>query len=175
MRVERGAGPVRTGFTILLLVFALFAPVSLLNAAGEATPVAADPALEVRVRALSENLRCLVCQNESVAESRAPLAVDLRAQVREQLGAGKSEKEVLDFMVSRYGDFVLYSPPFKASTAILWLGPAALLFGCVGWLLLRLRNRERESLTAPHLTEEERKRARALLEGAPAESEEQQP
>lgn len=175
MQVKRGAGPVRAGLTMLLLVFALSGAVSSLNAADEAAPVAHDPALEARVKALSENLRCLVCQNESVAESRAPLAVDLRAQVREQLGAGKSESDVLDFMVSRYGDFVLYSPPFKATTALLWLGPAALLFGCVGWLLLRLRNRERETLAAPHLTEDERKRARALLEGAPAESEEQHP
>lgn len=175
MRVEPGAAPVRTGLTMVLLLLALCAPLSSLNAAGEATPVAADPVLEARVRALSENLRCLVCQNESVAESRAPLAVDLRAQVREQLGAGKTEPEVLDFMVSRYGDFVLYSPPFRASTALLWLGPAALLFGCVGWLVLRLRNRAREAASAPHLTENERNRARALLKGAPAESEEQQP
>lgn len=174
MRVECPVGPVRTGFVLMLMV-ALLAPLSLLNAADEKVGVVRDPVIEARVMDLSKDLRCLVCQNESVAESRAPLAVDLRQQVREQLTAGKSEAEVRDFMVSRYGDFVLYSPPFRASTALLWLGPAGLLLGCVGWLLLRLRNREREAANAPRLTEEQRKRARALLEGVPAESKEQQP
>lgn len=169
MRVDRAYGPLRTALAVLAVVFALVPTVS--GAAGEATPVAENPELEARVQALSRNLRCLVCQNESVAESRAPLAVDLRAQVRDQLGSGKSESEVIDFMVSRYGDFVLYKPPFKASTALLWLGPAGLLMGGLGWLLLRLRSREREA--PPKLTEDERKRARALLEGAPADSEEQ--
>lgn len=156
---------------VVSLFVALFALPSVALAAGEATPVAENPELEARVQSLSRNLRCLVCQNESVAESRAPLAVDLRAQVREQLGAGKTESEVVDFMVSRYGDFVLYRPPFKASTALLWLGPLVLLLGGLGWLLLRLRSRQQEP--ALHLTEDERRRARALLEGNPADSEEQ--
>jgi cytochrome c-type biogenesis protein CcmH len=170
VRVDRVYGPLHAGLAVLAVVFALMLP-TVSGAAGEATPVAENPELEARVQALSRNLRCLVCQNESVAESRAPLAVDLRAQVRDQLGSGKSESDVIDFMVSRYGDFVLYKPPFKASTALLWLGPVVLLVGGLGWLLLRLRSRERE---APlQLTEDERKRARALLEGAPADSEEQ--
>ena len=138
-----------------------------------ARPVAADPELEARVQAVTRDLRCLVCQNESVAESRAPLAVDLRNQVREQLGSGRTEAEVRDFMVSRYGDFVLYRPPFRASTALLWIGPALLLFAGLGWLLLRLRARAEEPV--PQLSDEERAQARALLEGAQSDSKEQQP
>lgn len=154
----------------LALTLALGAGASFARAAGEATPVAADPELEVRVQALSANLRCLVCQNESVAESRAPLAIDLRNQVREQLGAGKSEAEVIDFMVARYGDFVLFKPPFKPVTLLLWLGPALLLVSGAGWLVYRLRRRAHE--TGPHLTDEERARARAMLEGAAENPEE---
>lgn len=134
-----------------------------------APPAAGDPELESRVRALSYQLRCLVCQNESVAESRAPLAVDLRNQVREQLAAGKSEGEVIDFLVSRYGDFVLYRPPFRASTALLWFGPALLLLAAVSWLILRVRRREATE-APPQLTPEEEARARALLEGRRADS-----
>jgi cytochrome c-type biogenesis protein CcmH len=137
-------------------------------AAGEAVPVAADPELEARVQALSHNLRCLVCQNESVAESRAPLAVDMRNQVREQLAAGKSEQEVVDFLVARFGDFVVFTPPFRASTALLWIGPGLLLVAGVGGLALRLRRRIQEA-PAP-LDEVERARARALLvAGTPPE------
>ena len=86
-----------------------------------------DPSLDKRVANLAHELRCLVCQNQTLADSNAPLAVDLRDQIREQLKAGKSEREVLDFMVARYGDFVLYRPPFKASTVALWVGPFVLL------------------------------------------------
>jgi cytochrome c-type biogenesis protein CcmH len=158
----------RTVLSTVLLACAAFALPA--HAAGEATPIAADPELEARVQALAQKLRCLVCQNESVAESRAPLAVDLRNQVREQLGAGKSEAEVIDFLVARYGDFVLYLPPFKPVTMLLWFGPALLLLGGVGGLLYRLRRRAQED--APHLSDEERARARAMLEGVPAQPEE---
>src|SRR5881394_1176669 len=89
--------------------------------------------LERRVTDLAHELRCLVCQNQTIAESNAPLAVDLRNQIREQLAAGKSEREVVDFMVARYGDFVLYRPPFKATTILLWAGP--FLFLLVGFYL----------------------------------------
>lgn len=131
-------------------------------AAGEATPVAEDPALEARVIELSQTLRCLVCQNETIAASRAPLAVDLRNQVREQLAAGKSEQDVVDFLVGRYGDFVLYTPPFRANTLLLWLGPAALGVIGIGWLALRLRRRAAEA-DAPALSEAQRQQARSLL------------
>lgn len=141
------------------------------HGADEAVPIVVDVELEERVQELSYKLRCLVCQNESVAESRAPLAVDLRNQVREQLAAGKSEDEVIDFLVARYGDFVLYLPPFKATTFLLWFGPALLLVGGVGGLLFRLRRRAAEA--APHLSDEERACARELLAaGAPVHSEE---
>jgi cytochrome c-type biogenesis protein CcmH len=119
-----------------------------------------DPGLEKRVTGLAHELRCLVCQNQTLADSNAPLAVDLRNQIREQLKAGKSERDIIGFMVERYGDFVLYRPPFKASTAALWLGPFALL-ALGSWLFLRrLRQRKPE----PPLTEAERSRAAKLLE-----------
>lgn len=132
---------------------------------GQATPAVADPALEARVLKLSEVLRCLVCQNQSIAESNAELAQDLRAQVREQLAAGKSEGEVVDYMVARYGDFVLYQPPVKGITVLLWGGPAALLAAGLIGLGLRLRTRRREPAAA--LSPEEHVRAQALLHEAP--------
>jgi cytochrome c-type biogenesis protein CcmH len=131
--------------------------------AAAAQPTVADPALEARVLKLSEVLRCLVCQNQSIAESNAELAQDLRGQVREQLAAGKSEEEVVDYMVARYGDFVLYQPPVKTTTLILWMGPGLLLVAGLGWLAWRLRSRRREA--TPELSAEEHARARALLEG----------
>ena len=116
--------------------------------------------MEKRVTALATELRCLVCQNQTLADSNAPLAVDLRNQIREQLKSGKSERDVVDFMVARYGDFVLYRPPFKATTLALWAGPFAfLVFGA--WILLRrLRRRASER----ELSEAERARAAKLLE-----------
>lgn len=97
------------------------------HAAGTAAPSAADPALEARVMRIAEELRCLVCQNETIAASHAELAVDLRTQIREQLQQGRSPQQILDFMAQRYGDFVLYRPPLKAQTVLLWVGPFALL------------------------------------------------
>src|SRR5215207_8478222 len=97
-----------------------------------------DPALEKRVRELSGELRCLVCQNQTLADSNAPLAVDLRNQVRDQLKSGKAERDVREFMVARYGDFVLYKPPLKASTVLLWAGPFLLLLVGAGVLARRL-------------------------------------
>ena len=122
---------------------------------------AQSPELEKRVNALAEELRCLVCQNQTLADSNAPLAVDLRNQIREQLAKGASERDVVDFMVARYGDFVLYRPPFKASTAALWLGPFVFLILGV-WVLLRriLRRRAPQS----SLSEADRARAAKLLE-----------
>jgi cytochrome c-type biogenesis protein CcmH len=97
--------------------------------AGTAADTAADPALEARVNAVSAELRCLVCQNQTLADSHAPLAIDLKNQVREQLRAGRSAEQVVDYMTERYGDFVRYRPPWKATTLPLWLGPLALLLG----------------------------------------------
>ena len=134
-----------------------------------AEAVAADPQLEADAMELSHKLRCLVCQNQSIAESNAPLAVDLRNQVREQLAAGKNKDDVVDYLVERYGDFVLYEPPFKASTLLLWLGPAVLLFGGAGWLAYRLRRRSVEVAADKGLSATDRARARALLDCAGAQ------
>jgi cytochrome c-type biogenesis protein CcmH len=130
---------------------------------GAATDVAADPALEKRVNALSAELRCLVCQNQSLADSHAPLAIDLKNQVREQLQAGRSERDIIDYMTQRYGDFVLYRPPFKASTLLLWAGPALLLLvgGGLFWRTLH-RHARREAGPAP-VSADDARRADALL------------
>jgi cytochrome c-type biogenesis protein CcmH len=120
-----------------------------------------DPALDKRVAGLAHELRCLVCQNQTLADSNAPLAMDLRNQIREQLKAGASERDVIDFMVARYGDFVLYRPPFKASTLALWLGPFLLLALGAFLLVRRLLRRRAPELA---LSEAERARAARLLE-----------
>jgi cytochrome c-type biogenesis protein CcmH len=131
--------------------------------AAEAAPAAADPELEKRVNAISEELRCLVCQNQTLADSNADLAVDLKNQVREKLKQGMSEREIVDFMVARYGDFVLYRPPVKGTTLVLWFGPGLLLVG--GLLALFLWLKRRRSAAAPAaLSEEEHARAVELLE-----------
>jgi cytochrome c-type biogenesis protein CcmH len=122
---------------------------------------AEDPALDKRVAGLAHELRCLVCQNQTLADSNAPLAVDLRNQIREQLKGGASERDVIDFMVARYGDFVLYRPPLKASTLALWIGPFVLL--ALGALLL-VRRLVRRRAPEPQLSEAERARAAKLLE-----------
>ena len=129
---------------------------------GEAAPTEQDPVRQQRAVRLSEQLRCLVCQNQSIADSNAELAVDLRRQIREQIAQGRSDGEIVDFMVQRYGDFVLYRPPVKATTFLLWFGPALLLL--IGAAVLtrnllarRKRNEERA------LSEEERRQAERLL------------
>jgi cytochrome c-type biogenesis protein CcmH len=116
------------------------APVAFSNEAPRAN---ADPALEKRVMSLSAELRCLVCQNQTIADSNAELAVDLRNQVRDMLREGQNERQVLDYMTARYGDFVLYRPPLKGTTALLWFGPALMLVGGVGtlWFILYRRSR----------------------------------
>ncbi len=132
----------------------------------EATPTQFDPVAHKRVLGISEQLRCLVCQNQSIADSNAELAVDLRNQVIEQIKAGRSDKEIIDYMVDRYGDFVLYNPPFKLSTAILWLGPVVLFFAALLAFYVNLRRRRTTvEKTERELTPEERRRADALLRG----------
>ena len=123
-------------------------------------PAFAADDLDKRVSGLAEELRCLVCQNQTLADSNAPLAVDLRNQMREQLAKGASEQQVRDFMVERYGDFVLYRPPLKASTLALWIGPFVLL-ALGAWLLRRVTRRR---APAAALSEAERARAAKLLE-----------
>lgn len=116
----------------------LLALLTAVTQAGEAQPVAANPALEKHVMAISEELRCLVCQNQTIADSNAELAVDLRNQVREKLEQGLSDKDIIDYMVQRYGDFVLYRPPVKSTTWLLWFGPFLLLVGGAFFLGLKL-------------------------------------
>ena len=121
-----------------------------------------DPKIEQRMKALTEQLRCLVCQNETLADSRADLAEDLRRQIREQMKAGKSDREILAFLTQRYGDFVLYNPPVKSTTYLLWFGPFVLLIAGTGVLYGYLKRR-RELIKDKPLTADERKRAADIL------------
>lgn len=130
--------------------------------AGEAKDMAADPVLEKRMIGLAEKLRCLVCQNESLASSHAELAEDLRREVREQMNKGMTDQEIIDYLVSRYGDFVLYEPPVKSYTLLLWFGPFVLLLLAGGALYLQLRKR-RETVPEVNLSAEAQQRAAALL------------
>ncbi|MBN8494125.1 MAG: cytochrome c-type biogenesis protein CcmH [Burkholderiales bacterium] len=129
--------------------------------AQEARPLADDPVLEAKVMRIAEELRCLVCQNETIAASHADLAVDLRKQIRQQLQQGRSEQQILDFMVQRYGDFVLYRPPLKSSTWMLWAGPFALL--AVALAVLGINIRRRRTASAGPLRADEAERVRRLL------------
>lgn len=125
-----------------------------------------DPVLEARVLQVAEELRCLVCQNESVAASQAELAIDLRDQIRRQLAEGRTEADIQRFMVERYGDFVLYRPPLKASTVLLWVGPFVLLL--VGLLALWRQLRRQARVDEPQLSAAEWERAQRLL-GSPGD------
>jgi cytochrome c-type biogenesis protein CcmH len=147
---------IRLVASLLLLATALFAR------AAEAPATAADPVLEKRVMAIAQELRCLVCQNQTIADSDADLAVDLRQQVREKLAQGMSDRDVSEFMVARYGDFVLYRPPVKTTTWLLWFGPFLLLTACLLVLVLKLKGRA-QSAPGAALSESERQRAAALL------------
>ena len=146
-----------------LLAWLLLLALSLGSAgAREAAPMADDPAVEKRLVAISEEMRCLVCQNESLAASRSELALDLRRELRAQIAQGRSDAEIRDFMVSRYGDFVLYRPPVKPTTWLLWFGPFVMMVAGVAVLLVYLRRRN-AAMTPDRLTEEEAERAEALL------------
>jgi cytochrome c-type biogenesis protein CcmH len=123
----------------LLLAALLFAAPA---AAKEAAEVAANPQIEARMMVLATELRCLVCQNQTIADSHADLAVDLRQQIREMLQKGMNEDQIRTYMTDRYGDFVLYKPPLKTSTALLWAGPAVLLGGALIALFIVLRRRQ---------------------------------
>lgn len=125
---------------IWVLFFSAFA---LLGHAKEAVPVAQDPVLDARMVRITSELRCLVCQNQTIADSHAALAVDLRKQVMEQLQQDQSDQQIIDYMTARYGDFVLYRPPLKASTVVLWFGPGLLLLISLVALFVVLRRRSR--------------------------------
>jgi cytochrome c-type biogenesis protein CcmH len=147
----------------LLLIILL---VPCLAGAEEARPLADNPQAEARLKHLAVELRCLVCQNQTLADSNAPLAEDLRREVREMIAKDMSDKDIIEFLVTRYGDFILYRPPLKATTTLLWLGPFVLLIAGVAALVLALRRRQKK-LVDVSLSEEERNRvARLLSEGA---------
>jgi cytochrome c-type biogenesis protein CcmH len=144
---------------ILAALCLLAAPVS----AKEAAPLAEDPVVEARVMDLAAELRCLVCQNQSLADSHADLAKDLRQEIREMMQQGKSDPEIVDYLVHRYGDFVLYRPPFKATTALLWAGPALLVVVGATALVTALRRRRGPLADDAPLTDAEAARLRDLL------------
>jgi len=130
--------------------------------AEEAKPLAEDPVVEARLKHLAVELRCLVCQNQTLADSNAPLAEDLRREVREMIAKNMSDQEIIDFLVQRYGDFVLYRPPWKASTTLLWIGPFFLLGVGAAALVVALRRRAQKLVDTP-VTDEERRRVEQLL------------
>lgn len=145
----------------LSLSFACLLPAITLGA--DAPSAAADPALEKRVMAIAEELRCLVCQNQTIADSHAELAVDLKNQVREMLQKGQSESQIKEYMVQRYGDFVLYRPAVKNSTWMLWLGPFVLLIAALIFLVLKLKKRNTRLASEKGLSDVAQRRADQLL------------
>jgi cytochrome c-type biogenesis protein CcmH len=142
----------------LLLLFSLCLPFL----AKEAQPAAADPVLEERVMRLSKELRCLVCQNETLADSRADLAEDLRSQIREQMKAGKTDKEIIAYLTQRYGKFILYNPPVDPTTYFLWFGPFLLLLAGL-FVLFRYVKQRREIIVEQPLSADDHRRAEELL------------
>ena len=134
------------------ILFVLLLTLPLL-AMGEARPLGDDPAVEARLKALSQELRCLVCQNQTLADSAAPLAEDLRQEIREKIAQGLSDKEITDYLVARYGNFVRYRPPVESQTLLLWVGPSLLLIA--GFAALWLTLRKRNALLAENIEEGE--------------------
>lgn len=133
-----------------------------LVAAEEAKPLAENQQAEARLKALALELRCLVCQNQTLADSNAPLAEDLRREVREMIAKNMTDQEIIDFLVARYGDFVRYRPPLKATTTLLWLGPFLLLVVGGTTLAVALRRRAKK-LTDPALSDEDHRTVAQLL------------
>lgn len=151
-------------FSLVALVFGVLVLMAGEPALAQAIdPPLPDPAQEARARDLQKQLRCLVCQNQSIADSNADLARDLRIIVRERVAAGESDQQVLDFMVSRYGDWVLLNPPFKATTLALWIGPGLIFLGASVGVFFYFRRVRRQFAAAAPLSRAERQRLDALL------------
>ena len=148
------------------LFIVLLVAVGAIAHAKVAPNTSADPALEARMMVIAEELRCLVCQNETIAASHADLAIDLKNQIRLKLTQGQSQKQILDFMVERYGDFVLYRPPLKTTTVLLWLGPFVLLGIAALMLVINVRRRRLAAQPAA-LSDVDTAKARALLATPP--------
>ena len=140
----------------------LFLSLTALAQAGEAVPTAQDPVLEARLNHLAKELRCLVCQNETLADSRADLALDLRREVRDKMRQGMSDAQIKTYLTQRYGDFVLYRPPVKSATWVLWFGPFLLLIASIAGLTFFLKRRRRVLAETP-LNAEEEARLQSLL------------
>ena len=159
-----GKTPRNRGWSGVLLAALCLLAIALSNpsTAKEAAPLAQDEVTEKRLVAIASELRCLVCQNESLSGSNAELANDLRREIRTLIRDGKSDNEIMDFMVSRYGDFVRYRPPLKGSTLLLWFGPALLFVGALSALLLYLRRRNRALPDTPLNAEQQRQADRLL-------------
>jgi cytochrome c-type biogenesis protein CcmH len=147
---------------IFMVILSLL--VSPLALAKEATPMAMDPELEKKVNEITSELRCLVCQNQTIADSHAELAIDLKNQVRGMVKAGQTQKEINDYMVKRYGDFVLYRPAVKPTTMLLWAGPFLLLLIGLTVLVINLRKRTAALKEDGDLSAEENERLKSLLE-----------
>ena len=151
--------PLMRRFLCFLLLLCAVLP---LAAAKDAQPVGDDPAVEQRLNRLSQELRCLVCQNETLADSRADLAEDLRREIRAQIRAGRSDKEIIDFLTARYGQFILYRPRVTPTTYLLWFGPFLLLLAGL-WVLFTYIKRRRDTLAEKPLSPEDRRRAEEML------------
>jgi len=149
----------------LLVFLLLLGVVTPFAVAREAQPTGDDPAVEQRLHKLSQELRCLVCQNETLADSRADLAEDLRREIREQIKAGKSDKEIIEFLTARYGQFILYRPQVTPTTYLLWFGPFVLLLGGL-FLLFNYIKQRRDLVPEKPLSADERRRAEELLASA---------
>ena len=149
-----------TKMKLILVVFLM--AVSSITVAKEAVPTSDDPELEKKVNEIAAELRCLVCQNQTIADSHAALAVDLKNQVREMVREGKTRDDVVDYMVARYGDFVRYRPPVKPETYLLWVGPFLLLAGGILLLVVNLKKRKTMVVDTP-LSEEEHQKLDSIL------------
>ncbi|HEC19920.1 MAG TPA: cytochrome c-type biogenesis protein CcmH [Gammaproteobacteria bacterium] len=155
---------------VFVVMVGMLALVSLASAK-EAVPLADDPELEKQVNEITAELRCLVCQNQTIADSHADLAIDLKNQVREMVKSGKTQKEINDYMVQRYGDFVLYRPAMKPSTMLLWAGPFILLVIGLTVLVINLRKRRALVKDEGDLSTDEQQRLKTLLAEQRAEEE----
>jgi cytochrome c-type biogenesis protein CcmH len=156
--------PARQSLLALVLIAAISCLVPLGAQAVQPDEVLPDPALEARARAISEGLRCLVCQNQSIDDSEAPLAKDLRLLVRERLKAGDSDQQITDFVVSRYGEFVLLRPRLSPHTLLLWFATPAVFVAALGLILLAYRRRKRTAQGLAPLSPNEENRLKRLLD-----------
>jgi cytochrome c-type biogenesis protein CcmH len=157
---------VKRVLALLAMLWLTIAPALVQEALAQEMQLA-DPKLEQRARDLSREIRCVVCQSQSVADSDADIAKEVRAIIREQIAAGKSDRDIRDYLVARYGDFVLFDPPFKGSTYVLWLGPFAILVLAAIGVAIFFRRRAQEPARAGELSADEHSRVVRLLQDGP--------